>query len=229
MRRRPLLSSRALVPRRGHRGLFASGGVPRRPCRSVDGARRGGVARHERGRSPARDGRRGAQHGGRDRTGWSHRRRALPRWLRRRARDGDVGVQSIVAIAAGLAINDGKLALDTPVAALAPEWHDDGKRAITVRHLLSQTSGLEHIAGAVPRRRDDRRALGRRPRRVRAGESLAIQQRWRRSARGGEIERAVGEPFDRYVERALFAKLDIRGASWLKDRAGHGAWCRRAS
>jgi CubicO group peptidase (beta-lactamase class C family) len=127
--------------------------------------------------------------------------------------------KSIVAISAGLAINDGKLALDTPVAALVPEWHDDGKRAITVRHLLSQTSGLETSRAQF---RDGETIVAHS---AAARVVFAPGSHWQYNNGGVDllaavIERAVGEPFDRYVERALFAKLGIRDASWLKDRAG---------
>jgi CubicO group peptidase (beta-lactamase class C family) len=50
---------------------------------------------------------------------------------------------TVAGLALALALGDGKLKLDTPVAELVPAWNDDPrKRKITLRHLGSHTSGL---------------------------------------------------------------------------------------
>jgi CubicO group peptidase (beta-lactamase class C family) len=50
---------------------------------------------------------------------------------------------TVIGLALGLLLSDGKLKLDTPVAQLVPPWKDDPrKRQITLRHLGSHTSGL---------------------------------------------------------------------------------------
>ena len=52
--------------------------------------------------------------------------------------------KSIVSLAVGMLIADGKLELDTRMDALFPEWKSLGpKAAITVRQLLTHTSGLD--------------------------------------------------------------------------------------
>src|SRR5262249_57587808 len=46
-------------------------------------------------------------------------------------------------LALAVAIGDGKVALDDPVAKFVPGWKDDPRKArVTVRHLGSHTSGL---------------------------------------------------------------------------------------
>lgn len=43
----------------------------------------------------------------------------------------------------GLLVDDGKLTVDDPACAYLPEWAHDGRREITIRHLLTMTSGLQ--------------------------------------------------------------------------------------
>lgn len=50
--------------------------------------------------------------------------------------------KAFTAAAVGLLVGDGVLALDDPAARFLHEWSGDARRAITVRHLLTMTSGL---------------------------------------------------------------------------------------
>jgi hypothetical protein len=48
-----------------------------------------------------------------------------------------------LVLAVGIAVGDGKLDLDAPLATLLPEWAGDGRGKITPRHLLTMTAGLQ--------------------------------------------------------------------------------------
>jgi CubicO group peptidase (beta-lactamase class C family) len=52
--------------------------------------------------------------------------------------------KSVTAVLVGMMVADGRLALDEP--AIVPEWQAprDGRAAITLRHLLHMSSGLDH-------------------------------------------------------------------------------------
>jgi CubicO group peptidase (beta-lactamase class C family) len=52
--------------------------------------------------------------------------------------------KSVTAVLVGMMVADGRLALDEP--AIVPEWQTprDGRAAITLRHLLHMSSGLDH-------------------------------------------------------------------------------------
>jgi CubicO group peptidase (beta-lactamase class C family) len=50
--------------------------------------------------------------------------------------------KAYAAAAIGLLQDDGKLSVDDPACKYLPEWAGDGRKAITIRHLLTMTSGL---------------------------------------------------------------------------------------
>ncbi len=53
-------------------------------------------------------------------------------------------LKSIASLAVGKLIADGKLySVDNPVYTLYPEWKQGYRKAITIRHLLNHTSGIE--------------------------------------------------------------------------------------
>ena len=55
--------------------------------------------------------------------------------------------KSIVALLLGIAIDEGHIAgIDEPLARYLPEWQDDPRGAITVRHALQMNSGLEPMS-----------------------------------------------------------------------------------
>lgn len=56
----------------------------------------------------------------------------------------------IVALAALVAVEEGVLDLDTPVAEHLPAYRTAGRQTITARHLLSHASGLPEVAKGVP-------------------------------------------------------------------------------
>jgi CubicO group peptidase (beta-lactamase class C family) len=52
--------------------------------------------------------------------------------------------KSITSTAIGLLADSGKLRLDQPAADFIPAWREDGRKDITIRLLVSMTSGLKH-------------------------------------------------------------------------------------
>ena len=131
--------------------------------------------------------------------------------------------KSVVALGIGLLVTDGRVdSLDTPVHAWYPEWKQGRKQAITLRHLLSHTSGLQNNpnAGAEIYPSPDVVRL-----------ALAAELDADPGARfsynnkavnllAGIIGQVVGEPMDRYLDRALLAPLGIPPGTWHRDAAG---------
>jgi CubicO group peptidase (beta-lactamase class C family) len=65
------------------------------------------------------------------------------------------GTKSFVGLIAAAAVQDGLLTLDEKIADTLPEWRaDERKRSVTIRHLLSMTSGQVSEIGRPPGYRD---------------------------------------------------------------------------
>jgi CubicO group peptidase (beta-lactamase class C family) len=126
-----------------------------------------------------------------------------------------------------LLLSDGRLALDQPVADLLPGFGDRGKQAITVRQLLTHSSGLRpwrafHADLRERELRSGARLLGT------AEGRESILNRILRSAPvhepgeatvygdldfivlGALVEQLAGEPLDAYCRRRIFEPLGMR-------------------
>ncbi|MGW4350474.1 serine hydrolase domain-containing protein [Nocardia sp. NPDC004582] len=139
------------------------------------------------------------------------------------------GTKSVVSLVAGLAVGEHKLRVDDPIGDYLPAGLGDAQhRAITVRSLLTETSGME-IAIAS----EGITGLARLDANV-VAQALAMPVRhpqgetWQYSQRAVDllvhvIQQAVGEDFQAYAQRKLFDPLGIRRSDyhWARDRSGH--------
>ncbi|GAB2509826.1 serine hydrolase domain-containing protein [Nocardia heshunensis] len=139
------------------------------------------------------------------------------------------GTKSVVSMVAGIAVDEHKLRVDDPIGNYLPAGlGDDAHRAITVRSLLTETSGMEvAIAseGVTGLFRLD-------PNVVAQALAMPIVQpqgeAWQYSQRAVDllvyvIGRAVGEDFQSYAQRKLFDPLGIHATDylWARDRSGN--------
>ncbi|WP_248491473.1 serine hydrolase [Tsukamurella sp. PLM1] len=129
---------------------------------------------------------------------------------------------------AGVARTQGLLDLDAPIGTyLRPGEGDAGHRAITVRHLLTQSSGMkqsllgEALTALVPDVNTPAQALA-------LPMTHAPGTYFEYSQRGPDLlvhvlERAVGQDIQKYAQRYLFAPLGIDAEDyfWQRDRSGH--------
>lgn len=134
--------------------------------------------------------------------------------------------KSVLSALAGLAIEQGLLKLDQPIADVLPEaadLDDPRKRAITVRHLLTMTSGLESTSfgnyGSWVASRNWVRAALARPLQAEPGSRFAYST-------GGThllsatLSRAAGRSSHDFAREHLFDPLGIRRSAWARDRQG---------
>ena len=134
--------------------------------------------------------------------------------------------KSVLSALAGLAIEEGLLELDQPIAEILPEaagLDDPRKRAITVRHLLTMTSGLESTSfgayGSWVASRNWVRAALERPLLAEPGTRFSYST-------GGThllsatISRAAGTSTHAFARRRLFEPLGIERSAWARDRQG---------
>lgn len=129
----------------------------------------------------------------------------------------------IVGLAVLALVNDGHLeSFDQPVYTLYPEWRQGRKKQITVRHILTHTTGLQN----EPYMQAELTHL---PDRVQAAlaadviEDPGTVARYNNKAYGllaGIIERASGEKAEEYIQRRIFAPLNISAARWEYDPSG---------
>ncbi|WP_239476704.1 serine hydrolase domain-containing protein [Nocardia arizonensis] len=137
--------------------------------------------------------------------------------------------KSVVSMVVGIAIDEGRLRLDDPIGAyLPPGLGDDAHRAITVRSLLTESSGMrvavasEGVTGLVQLD----------PNVVAQALAMPIDhpqgELWQYSQRAVDLlayvaQRAVGVDFQVYAQRKLFDPLGIRNSDyhWGRDRSGN--------
>jgi CubicO group peptidase (beta-lactamase class C family) len=123
-----------------------------------------------------------------------------------------------------LLVEDGRMGLDDPVSAYLPEYVGGGRERVTIRHLLTHTSGLPDWANLTgPTERDVLAAA------VRVPLQNAPGMRVRYTDVGFVIlwaaaERAAGEPLYRLLDRRLFAPLAMHSTTF-----NMGEGCRRCA
>jgi len=139
--------------------------------------------------------------------------------------------KTVVGLLVGIAIDEGKIAsVDEPAAKYLTEWAGDGRRRITVRHLLQMASGLadaEHDddpfspVGRMYLGSDALAAVAKTPLAFEPGtrfdyNSIATQ------ALSVVLERATGKRYAEYLSEKLWLPLGASDASvWLDREEGH--------
>lgn len=145
--------------------------------------------------------------------------------------------RTIAAFMIGIAMDDHKIAsIDEPAANYLPEWRNDARAAITIRHLLQMSSGLEpasrsHLPWAAQVREmlstDIVRQYLKRPLATTPGT------RWREQDADAQwlaviVERATGKRYAQYVSQRLWKRFQA-GDAWLwldrPEGMAHAACC----
>lgn len=137
--------------------------------------------------------------------------------------------KSVTSLLTGIAIGDGKLELDDPIGNYLPTgegWGDDAHRAITVRQLLTQTSGLDQsilsealTLGLDPSLRQQALAQ---PFVYEPGSTFQYSQLGP-ALLAYVVQRAVGEDLITFAQERLFGPIGIESGSyfWMRDRSGN--------
>jgi CubicO group peptidase (beta-lactamase class C family) len=126
--------------------------------------------------------------------------------------------KSLLSLAAGCLIDEGKLQLDDRVSKWYKDWAGD-KGKITIRHLLTHTSGLRENTDDMEKSKNQLKYALDLPVETPPGEDYFYSEAGTLIL--GEILHKITEtPVDEYVNRRLFKPLDIRRWSWKKDPSG---------
>lgn len=130
-----------------------------------------------------------------------------------------------------LLVDRGKVRLDAPVSTYVPEFRGAGTAAVTVRHLLTHTSGLRPTL-PLHREADAAAAL----RLVFAATPIVppgtrvIYSDLNAILLGEIVRRAAGEPLDAFAAREIFVPLGLRQTlfrpprAWRSRIAPTGVW-----
>lgn len=142
--------------------------------------------------------------------------RYAPGWATDRPRELASVAKSIVAVLIGMAIEDGFVdGLEQSAAEFIPQWRDDARQAITLRHLMSMTSGLDDVGLALRNVTGDQFAIN-------AAAPLRDPPgtRWAYNTAAYHLLfhlllRATGEGVEPYAQRKLLGPLGMEDTHWV--------------
>jgi CubicO group peptidase (beta-lactamase class C family) len=127
--------------------------------------------------------------------------------------------KSVVSVLVGIAIDQGKIrSVDQSASDFIPQWKGTPKENITLRHLLTMTSGLEFSNLKVRNISGDQFALN-------AATPVAhpAGSQWAYATPIFHllyhvVERAAGEPFATFAKRVLLEPIGVENWSWLTNQ-----------
>ena len=131
--------------------------------------------------------------------------------------------KSIVNLAIGLAITQGYIkSLDTPMYTFFPEWQDGQKSKITLRHILSHTSGLYTKGPAYDiYKTDDFVKYALKADLVNEPGTNFFYNNRAVNLLAAVIEKTTTKRMDIYLGEELFKPMGINDFSWTLDKAGN--------
>jgi len=129
--------------------------------------------------------------------------------------------KSVVSLAIGMLIAEGKIAsLDAPVSTWFPEWKKGLKAKVTLRHVLTHTTGLDHKKSIIGLNASkDRLQYARSQKVVDEPGTVYHYSNEGSMLLSGIIKQAARRPVDAYLSEKLFKPLGISGWSWAQDAA----------
>ena len=131
--------------------------------------------------------------------------------------------KSIVSLGIGILIDQGRISsVDQPVADWFFEWKEGPKQKVTLRHLLTHTSGLEaKDSGQEIYQSDDSIQLALSTDLVsKPGEAFFYNNK-AVNLLSGIIEKVTDSRADLWIQEQLFDPLDIKNVAWYLDESGH--------
>jgi hypothetical protein len=137
--------------------------------------------------------------------------------------------KSFVSLAIGFLLADGKItSLDVPLSRYFSEFKAGIKAKVTLRHVLTHTSGLEHrpAAGVLTKQEDRLAYVKALPAIEEPGNKFSYNNEAVQLL-SGVIATAAKKPVDAYLAEKLFTSLGIDGWTWAKDQEGqrrHVLW-----
>lgn len=130
----------------------------------------------------------------------------------------------VTATAVMILVQEGRLDLDAPVSMHLPEFAGfgvEGGPALTLRHLLTHTSGIGF--GTLPMTQatlaERVQGTSRRTLRIGAGRQWAYSGVEGPDVAARVVEVVSGQPFDQFVQSRIFDPLGMKDTAWVLDEA----------
>ncbi len=127
--------------------------------------------------------------------------------------------KAFTGTAIGLLIDDGKLTLDEPACKILKEWDTEDKRNITIRHLLTMTSGLKQDYAAYTQAVNPTEAMLHWPMEREPGTAWSYEQATSQ-ALSEIITRITGKQPIVFLRERILNPIGIVEADWLRSRQG---------
>ena len=132
--------------------------------------------------------------------------------------------KSVASLALGRMIQDGLLdSLDLKLSEIFPEWRQGRKAEITLRHLLTHSTGLQDLrnAGIEIEPAPDAVQLALAAELTEApGETFRYNNK-ASNLLAAVVERLTDQKLDEYLSQSVFAELGITDSEWVRDAAGN--------
>jgi CubicO group peptidase (beta-lactamase class C family) len=129
--------------------------------------------------------------------------------------------KSVASLAVGMLIGDGSIpSVDAPLSTWFPEWAAGPKARVTLRHVLTHTSGLSHevVPETLYRHKDRLTYVRALPITEEPGTTFSYNNEACQLL-AGVVRSAAGQPVSEFMERRLFSRMGIT-AHWLTDESG---------
>jgi CubicO group peptidase (beta-lactamase class C family) len=130
--------------------------------------------------------------------------------------------KGVVGLAIGKLVTEGKIrSVDEPLSAFFPEWKKGDKAKVTLRHVLTHTSGLAHkpAAGELTKQKDRLAYVRALPIESPPGKTFSYNNEATQLL-AGVVKAASGRPLDEYVSAEILDPLGITRRSWARDATG---------
>ena len=127
--------------------------------------------------------------------------------------------KAFTASAIGLLIDDGKLKIDDPACKILTEWANDERKEITIRNLLTMTSGLKQDYKKFSSMPDPTEAMLNWPMERKAGTAWSYEQATSH-ALSIIIKRITGKQPIVFLRERILNPVGITEADWLRSRQG---------
>lgn len=130
--------------------------------------------------------------------------------------------KSLVGLAVGFLVDEGKIKLNQPVSTWFPQWGKAPYDTITVEHLLTHRSGIEPYRNTRPiyQSKDFVALALSSPVRHQPGTRFAYNNN-ALNLLAAVVAKASGQPVSKVLKRRLFEPLNITRWHWRTDPAGN--------